>query len=63
MFARADVIVPKFAVAALLQLPRPVFGVPNTTVKWHVNVILRRFGVNNRTHAGVVAAQRGIVEI
>ena len=33
------------------------------TVKWHVNIILRRLGVNDRTQAVVVAAQRGIVEI
>jgi two-component system NarL family response regulator len=33
------------------------------TVKWHVNIILRRLDVNDRTQAVVVAAQRGIVEI
>lgn len=33
------------------------------TVKWHVNIILRRLGVSDRTQAVVVAAQRGIVEI
>jgi two-component system, NarL family, response regulator len=33
------------------------------TVKWHVNIILRRLGVTDRTQAVVVAAQRGIVEI
>jgi two-component system NarL family response regulator len=33
------------------------------TVKWHVNIILRRLEVNDRTQAVVVAAQRGIVEI
>ena len=33
------------------------------TVKWHVNIILRRLDVHDRTQAVVVAAQRGIVEI
>jgi two-component system NarL family response regulator len=33
------------------------------TVKWHVNIILRRLDVNDRTQAVVIAAQRGIVEI
>jgi DNA-binding NarL/FixJ family response regulator len=33
------------------------------TVKWHVNIILRRLDVNDRTQAVVVAAQRGIVVI
>jgi two-component system, NarL family, response regulator len=33
------------------------------TVKWHVNIILRRLNVNDRTQAVVIAAQRGIVEI
>jgi len=33
------------------------------TVKWHVNVILRRLDVSDRTQAVVVAVQRGIVEI
>jgi two-component system NarL family response regulator len=33
------------------------------TVKWHVNIILRRLGVSDRTQAVVVAVQRGIVEI
>src|SRR5437870_5937451 len=33
------------------------------TVKWHVNIILRRLDVNDRTQAVVVAVQRGIVEI
>jgi two-component system, NarL family, response regulator len=33
------------------------------TVKWHVNIILRRLDVNDRTQAVVVAAQRGIVDI
>jgi len=33
------------------------------TVKWHVNIILRRLDVRDRTQAVVVAAQRGIIEI
>ena len=33
------------------------------TVKWHVNIILRRLDVNDRTQAVVVAVQRGIVDI
>jgi two-component system NarL family response regulator len=33
------------------------------TLKWHVNIILRRLDVSDRTQAVVVAAQRGIVEI
>lgn len=33
------------------------------TVKWHVNIILRRLDVHDRTQAVVVATQRGIVEI
>ncbi|HEV3196829.1 MAG TPA: response regulator transcription factor [Bryobacteraceae bacterium] len=33
------------------------------TVKWHVNIILRRLDVNDRTQAIIVAAQRGIIEI
>src|SRR4051794_2439192 len=33
------------------------------TVKWHVNIILRRLDVHDRTQAVIVAAQRGIVEL
>lgn len=33
------------------------------TVKWHVNVILRRLDVNDRTQAIIVAAQRGIIDL
>jgi len=33
------------------------------TVKWHVNIILRRLDVRDRTQAIIVAAQRGIIEI
>jgi two-component system NarL family response regulator len=32
------------------------------TVKWHVNTILRRLDVRDRTQAVVVALSRGIVE-
>ena len=38
-------------------------NVTRGTVKWHVNIILRRLNVSDRTQAVVVAAQRGIVEI
>lgn len=38
-------------------------SITHGTVKWHVNIILRRLGVNDRTQAVIVAAQRGIVEI
>jgi two-component system NarL family response regulator len=33
------------------------------TVKWHVNIILRRLNVNDRTGAVVVAAQRGMIDV
>jgi len=33
------------------------------TVKWHVNIILRRLDVNDRTQAVIVAVQRGIVDL
>jgi DNA-binding NarL/FixJ family response regulator len=33
------------------------------TVKWHINIILRRLDVSDRTQAVIVAAQRGIIEI
>ena len=33
------------------------------TVKWHVNIILRRLDVRDRTQAVIVAAQRGIIEL
>lgn len=33
------------------------------TVKWHVNIILRRLDVKDRTQAVVVAAQRGIIDL
>jgi two-component system NarL family response regulator len=38
-------------------------SITHGTVKWHINIILRRLGVNDRTQAVIVAAQRGIVEI
>jgi hypothetical protein len=33
------------------------------TARWHVNIILRRLDVSDRTQAVVIAAQRGISEI
>ncbi len=33
------------------------------TVKWHVNIILGRLNVSDRTQAAVAALQRGIVEL
>jgi DNA-binding NarL/FixJ family response regulator len=33
------------------------------TVKWHVNIILSRLNVSDRTQAAVAALQRGIVEL
>jgi DNA-binding NarL/FixJ family response regulator len=33
------------------------------TVKWHINIILRRLDASDRTQAVVVAAQRGIIEL
>jgi two-component system, NarL family, response regulator len=33
------------------------------TVKWHVNIILSRLGVSDRTKAAISALQRGIVEL
>jgi DNA-binding NarL/FixJ family response regulator len=38
-------------------------SITHGTVKWHINIILRRLRVNDRTQAVIVAAQRGIVEI
>src|SRR5882724_6016278 len=40
-----------------------VLNITRGTVKWHVNIILRRLDVHDRTQAVVVAVQRGIVEI
>jgi DNA-binding NarL/FixJ family response regulator len=33
------------------------------TVKWHVNIILRRLDVKDRTQAVIVATQRGIIDL
>jgi DNA-binding NarL/FixJ family response regulator len=38
-------------------------GITEATVKWHVNVILSRLGVNDRTEAIVSALQRGIIHL
>lgn len=40
-----------------------VLSITRGTVKWHVNIILRRLDVNDRTQAVIVAVQRGIVDI
>jgi two-component system, NarL family, response regulator len=32
------------------------------TIKWHVNIILRRLDVHDRTQAAIAALNRGIVE-
>jgi DNA-binding NarL/FixJ family response regulator len=37
-----------------------VLGITEGTVKWHVNIILERLGVEDRTQAAVTALQRGI---
>src|SRR6266699_5830252 len=37
-----------------------VLSITRGTLEWHVNIILRRLGVSDRTQAVVVAAQRGI---
>jgi DNA-binding NarL/FixJ family response regulator len=37
-------------------------GITEGTVKWHVNIILGRLNVSDRTQAAVTALQRGIVE-
>ena len=34
-------------------------GITEGTVKWHVNLILERLGVEDRTQAAVAALQRG----
>lgn len=36
-------------------------GITEGTVKWHVNIILERLGVQDRTQAAVAAIQRGMV--
>jgi two-component system, NarL family, response regulator len=38
-------------------------GISEATVKWHVNVILSRLDVTDRTQATVTALQRGIVHL
>jgi two-component system, NarL family, response regulator len=38
-------------------------GITESTVKWHVNAILARLNVTDRTQAAVAALQRGIVEL
>jgi DNA-binding NarL/FixJ family response regulator len=37
-------------------------GIAEATVKWHVNILLSRLNVTDRTQAAVAALQRGIVE-
>ncbi len=37
-------------------------GIAEPTVKWHVNILLSRLHVSDRTQAAVAALQRGIVE-
>lgn len=38
-------------------------GIAEATVKWHVNIILSRLGVSDRTEAIVAALQRGIMHL
>jgi DNA-binding NarL/FixJ family response regulator len=38
-------------------------GIAEATVKWHVNLILSRMGVADRTEAIVAALQRGIMHL
>ena len=38
-------------------------GVTEATVKWHVNIILSRLNVSDRTQAAVAALRRGIVHL
>ncbi len=38
-------------------------GITEATVKWHVNMILSRLHVSDRTQAAVTALNRGIVEL
>jgi len=37
-------------------------GITESTVKWHVNLILERLNVSDRTAAAVTALRRGIIE-
>ncbi|MCU1235837.1 MAG: hypothetical protein JWP63_3804, partial [Candidatus Solibacter sp.] len=41
MFARVEVMVPKLADGALLELPHDVFGVPNCTWFGTLNISIR----------------------
>ncbi|HEX4946977.1 MAG TPA: response regulator transcription factor, partial [Blastocatellia bacterium] len=38
-------------------------GISEATVKWHINIILSRLNVSDRTQATVAALQRGIVHL
>ena len=38
-------------------------GISQSTVKWHVNIVLGRLNVSDRTGAAVTALRRGIVEL
>lgn len=38
-------------------------GISEATVKWHVNIILSRLNVSDRTQAAVAALQRGIIHL
>ncbi len=38
-------------------------GITEGTVKWHVNILLNRLNVRDRTQAAVAALKRGIVEL
>jgi two-component system NarL family response regulator len=38
-------------------------GITEATVKWHVNIILSRLNVSDRTQAAVTALERGIVQL
>jgi DNA-binding NarL/FixJ family response regulator len=40
-----------------------MLGISEATVKWHVNLILSRLNVSDRTQATVAALQRGIVHL
>jgi DNA-binding NarL/FixJ family response regulator len=38
-------------------------GISQSTVKWHVNIVLARLNVSDRTAAAITALRRGIVEL
>jgi DNA-binding NarL/FixJ family response regulator len=38
-------------------------GVTESTVKFHVNNILTKLGVSDRTHAVITALKRGIIKL